>query len=535
MFSNGSSLWLYGGAVTGGPGPSLWLYDGKVANESETQPPIPSNDIWRYDLESSDWSRMPTRGEPIQRLVQGAYLQTRMSKGFYLGGIKTGLSDASYFAHNNPKDYPVQGLLVFDETDETIHNASTVGMNKGGTFFTGFAVHIPSIGNQGVLIGFGGVTVDPGAAAPLNPNFRGYLDPDSHWPMQNISVYDIESQKWHQQQASGDIPSWRSEGCAVVVAAPDRSSHSIYVFGGWGSTSTGQNDGNVYVLSMSSFTWIRVTLDTDQRSLHKCHLMGNHHMLVVGGTKPDGQNYQPDGVLGCDTDAKFSQGLGIFSLNNHTWTTDYDPGPGADHYQIHPSISKVIGGNATGGATKRTPDAGFSSVDLRKLMSSNQPSPDAPMTNITAPNIEPSAPQKPKSSLPLSKGVIAGIVVGATIIAFIIAIVFYLIHRRRHSHQKESTPTDRSISRPSHPVVFNEVFAAPAGQELRGGTLEDSLAKMYRSHEVPNTTEIHEMPTLSTSHELPALPRGQAAKIPLPKTLHPAFTDEKKRKGRGAR
>ncbi|KAL8653434.1 MAG: hypothetical protein Q9226_003852 [Calogaya cf. arnoldii] len=520
IFSNDSSLWLYGGEVS-------------QSGELKTEPPIPPNYIWRYDWGSSDWSRVTSSGEPVQRLITGPYTKASDSRTYYLGGQKSANSDALFKKEAGSQHYAVGGLLTFDGSDRSFQNVSTGGLNKAGTMFAGFLTFIPSVGSQGVLVAFGGVTLDPGADTSFQFP-QGYQISDWHWPMQNISVYDIGTQVWHQQQASGDTPSWRYQGCAVAVSAPDGSSHSIYVFGGWGATNTQMNDGNIYVLSIPSLTWIRVTLDIDQRSRHQCHLMGNHHMLVVGGSRPWGTSYQPQGLLGCDIDPKFRQGLGIFSLNNHTWTTDYDPEPGADPYQIHPSISKVIGGNATGGATKRTPDAGFSSVDLRKLMSSNQQSRNASITNTTAPE-PPSTPPKLKSSLPLSKGVIAGIAVGATIGAFIIATVFYLIHHRRQSHQKKSIPTNRSISRPSQPVLFNEAFAAPAGQELRSGTLEDSLAKMYRSHEVPNTAEIHEMPTLSTSHELPALPRGQATKIPLPNTLHPAFTDEKKSKGRGVR
>lgn len=156
------------------------------------------------------------------------------------------------------------------------------------------------------------------------------------------------------------------------------------------------------------------------------------------------------------------------------------------------------------------------------------------MTNTTAPE-PPSAPQKPKSSLPLSKGAIAGTVVGVTISALIIAIVLYLIHHHRRSHRKESTPTDRSISRPLQPVLLNEIYAGPAGHELRSGTFEDNLAKMYQGHEAPNTAEIHEMPIPSMSHELPALQGSQAAKIPPPDTLHPALVDGNRGDGRGIR
>ncbi len=375
----------------------------------------------------------------------------------------------------------------------------------------------------GVLVAFGGITSDAGASwGGLKENTES-----NFLPLQDISVYDIETQRWYQQRASGDIPSGRYDGCAVAATASDGSSHSIYVFGGWGSPVTQRTDGNVYVLSIPSFTWIRVTLDTDQRSGHNCHLMGNHHMLVVGGCLPTGPNGRPGGVEGCDTGPKFSQGLGIFSLNSHTWTTDYDPGAGANHYQVHASISKVIGGTETGGATKRAPNVGFSSDDLRKLMSSNQPNSNASVTNTTV-SEPPNAQQKPKSSRPLSKGAIAGTVVGVTISALILGIILYLICHHRQSHRKESSTIDRSILRPWQPVLFNEIDAAPAGHELRSGTLEDNRAKMWQRQEVSDAAEIYEMPTRSRSHELPALPGSQTA---TPDPLHSALADGKKGPG----
>lgn len=82
------------------------------------------------------------------------------------------------------------------------------------------------------------------------------------------------------------------------------------------------------------FTWIRVTLDADQRSEHTYHLMGNHHMLVVGGIQRFEEDPRPEGVLGCDNNPKFKQGLGVFFLNTHSWATNYDPGSGAAPYRI---------------------------------------------------------------------------------------------------------------------------------------------------------------------------------------------------------
>ncbi|KAI4218187.1 MAG: hypothetical protein L6R36_009085 [Xanthoria steineri] len=512
IFSNGSSLWLYGGSIN------------RLPNASQEVPP---NGIWRYDLGSSDWSRAAPSGEPVQRLVKGSNIDASLSRAYYLGGTKDPYSDPAFLSTRDAEPYAVQGLLTFDKFNQSFQNVSTVGMNNAGTMIFGFMTSISSIGSQGVLVAFGGITSDVGASwGGLKENT------DSNFLLlQDISVYDIETQRWHQQRASGDIPSGRFDGCAVAATASDGSSHSIYVFGGWGSPVTQRTDGNVYVLSIPSFTWIRVTLDTDPRNGHKCHLMGTHHMLVVGGCLPTGFNGRPDrGVEDCDTGPKFSQGLGIFSLNSHTWTTDYDPGAGANPYQVHASISKVIGGTETGGATKRTPDVGFSSDDLRKLMSSNQQNSNGSVTNTTV-SEPPNAQPKPKSSRPLSKGAIAGAVVGVTVGALILGIVLYLICHHRQSHRKESSTIDRSISRPWQPVLFNEIDAAPVGHELRSGTLDDNCAKMWQRQEVSDAAQIYEMATRSRSHELPAHPGSQTAKILPPDTLHPGLADGKKGPG----
>lgn len=45
--------------------------------------------------------------------------------------------------------------------------------------------------------------------------------------MEYISIYDITIDKWHAQQSSGDIPTWRMSGCSVVIPVQDLSSFSM--------------------------------------------------------------------------------------------------------------------------------------------------------------------------------------------------------------------------------------------------------------------------------------------------------------------
>ncbi|KAL9591761.1 MAG: hypothetical protein Q9179_007398, partial [Wetmoreana sp. 5 TL-2023] len=489
IFSNGSSLWLYGGVVSQAP---------------KNEPVIPPNGIWRYDIAASQWSQPSAGGDPVQRLFRGTSIQAGNSGAFYLGGAKSPLGDAVFHAEKDAKDqYLVQGLLKFDEYKQTFNNISTIGLNQKGTVSDSYLSYIKAFGSQGVLVAFGGITIVPGK----NVNYGNVdrEDPRIQFSMQNITVYDIASHSWYQQQATGDIPSWRYMGCAVAVSAADQSSHSIYVFGGW---TSGAADGNVYVLSIPSFTWIRVTRDTDPRWRHKCHLISNNHMLVVGGQRPQVDSPLELGILGCDNNPNFSQGLGIFSLNNHTWTTTYDPVVGATPYQIHPSISDAIGGNITGGATKRSPDQGFSSDALRELLGMAKPSVSgiSPSPPILTTSIDNTA--RPHASRTINTGAIAGIVVGSVIFTILsLGFIWFSLSRRRRYLQRLSLDNkSNEQTGPANPPlnIPVEADAGPAGLELRSRREDELVARVYRSHEVHNATERYELPFATQEHAMPS-------------------------------
>lgn len=105
---------------------------------------------------------------------------------------------------------------------------------------------------------------------------------------------------------------------------------------------TAVSDGDVYVLSVPSFQWVRVHEAADIRIKHKCQLAGKHTMLMIGGTVPrDTREYEPI-EINCDSDT-FANGVGIFDLRSHTWLSNYDAEDDED-YTINSDISDVIGG-----------------------------------------------------------------------------------------------------------------------------------------------------------------------------------------------
>jgi len=114
-----------------------------------------------------------------------------------------------------------------------------------------------------------------------------------------------------------------------------------YVFGGVESAMA-ESDGNVYVLSLPSFRWIRISDGSQARIKLKCQLLGKHTMLTVGGTVPvDGRVYEPE-PADCDS-GQFANGLGIFDLRTHAWLTRYNATDDGD-YLVSSRISDVIGG-----------------------------------------------------------------------------------------------------------------------------------------------------------------------------------------------
>ena len=226
--------------------------------------------------------------------------------------------------------------------------------------------------------------------------------------------------------------------------------------------------------------------------------MGANTMLVVGGIKPSFDDPQPQDARGCDDSSKFAQGLGMFSLNSHNWTTEYDPVVGAVPYVVHPSISEVIGGDENGGATLQTPATGFSQKALGELLGAR-----------TEPNSSSSEP-RPNSASVLPASAIAAIAIGGVlcIAIFIGAFTYTCIKRRRRLQgQDEVRQWPPHISPPiSHELppqmkYYSELQTIAPRAELRGGPHDDTYATKFTARalvgEQSNTVE------MSTHVELP--------------------------------
>ena len=310
-----------------------------------------------------------------------------------------------------------------------------------------------------------------------------------HSSLDKISVYDIGTHQWYQQAASGDIPSWRYIGCSVTVSALDHSSHSIYIFGGWGDSAEA-SDGNVYVLSIPSFQWIRVNEDSSLRARPQCVLVGANTMLVVGGIQPNGNDLQPFDASGCVTSQMFSNGLGMFSLNLHTWSSNYEPLEASAFYKVHPAISKVIGGTENGNATVRTPVGGFSQQALGTLLGAQEvsnatPPKTSPMTT-PIPSLTPSPTTATTGSAGggkkgLGRSAIAGTCVAVGFVTILVLLVFYLKWCRGPQRKPALSELPASIGK------VPELSAAHNFPELPPPSPAELLEPRTGTHELGST------------------------------------------------
>ncbi|KAI9884597.1 MAG: hypothetical protein M1823_003617 [Watsoniomyces obsoletus] len=442
----------------------LIFFGGALGNTPANPKVPPPQGSWRYSLMSKSWTKTGFRGQRVQRIHVGSTVRSSKGVGFYLGGSISPRSDPIYNAVKDAPTYIVSGLVRLDEEQLSFTNESTVGMNPTGTITAGHAALIETLGREGVLIAFGGITAPPGTRVGFAS--VDVVDDNVHNAMDMISVYDIANKKWYRQPATGDVPRWRYTGCAVAVSAPDQSSHSIYLFGGWGGSES-NSDGNVYVLSIPSFRWIKVAEAGTLRNKHTCHVVGKHTMLVVGGVRPTNRRVWGDSPDTCDdSSGPFAQGLGIFNLRNHTWLNTFDASDQSE-YELSSSITDVIGGTARGNATLTEPAKGFNETEFATLMGIKaklvtNTTPSSPSSSSSSSAVPASASsnnnnQKKKKSSQ-KPGRTIGIAVSATVaVASALGIVIFLLMRRRNT-KKEQTQGENMTS---DSVSITEYYSQP--------------------------------------------------------------------------
>jgi len=376
--------------------------------------------MWTYDVLLNQWNTTETIGEKNpQRVSYGAGTQVESrGLGFYFGGW---LSNKTTPGWTGPP-MATSGLMRFDMSTGDLQN--TTGPDDIGRA-EGQLVFLP-VSDSGVLVYFGGI----------EDSYRnGSFDAAN---MSTIHVYDMASSKWYTQTASGDIPDTRRQFCADVTWPDDQSSFNIYLYGGYGFEKAAAYD-DVYILSLPSFTWIKVFSSDDVPSQvgHggcSANVVNHAQMLVIGGWFP----------LYDKCDAPEGQGqhnmvLGYNGGDSKLWDKF---SPQLDDYVVPSPIIAAVGGGPTGGATKTSP-ATWGHPDLATYYTLKPT-----FTARSATRSLPSATESASAGSSKKSNVAAiagGTVGGLAALIVLLCLILFCLHRRKKSLKKNEAETPSSL------------------------------------------------------------------------------------------
>jgi hypothetical protein len=349
-------------------------------------------------------------------------------------------------------------------------------------------VWIP-VSSQGVLIAIGGLTKL--ALWEWSIDLTSSEHSSSVDFMTSLPVYDIASRTWFIQNTTGEPPSQRARFCSIMTNATDSSSFEIYIYGGTNGTSTGTSLGDIWVLSVPSFTWTRVYNGdiTHSRDSHACVRPYPDRMFAVGG-----QNSGNPSEFNCTYST-----IDVFNLTDLTWMDAYDPSNHAE-YQIPSAVASNI---------KATPTAPGMNPTLLSLF--QQPYSKYITTYYpyatAGPSLSPSPSPSPSPSRKSNHlGAILGSVLGA--LGFFVIILAIWCFRppkpgKRSLIQSWINKADISVTTDA---TLYEVDAGSPRAEAGGSERYEMLVPSPGSPGEPV-----EMPTPYHSREHPTHPRDSAA------------------------
>ncbi|KAH7074813.1 hypothetical protein BKA63DRAFT_321944 [Paraphoma chrysanthemicola] len=395
----------------------FYLFGGEYSNSSVQS----FSGLWFYDTLNNKWDRATSDGSQAQISwpAFGATAITDEGMAYYYGGY---LSNRSVSGWTGPP-LMLNSLARYDMNKRTWSNR-TDGIPRA----EGALQYIPA-GDRGMLIYFGGVETSTG----------GFV---SYSNMSQIQVYDIANTRWYTQSATGDVPRARRGFCSGIVWAKDRSSYNIYIYGG--ILQDGTAVGDVYILSLPSFTWIPYWEAPGKmwfggKAWATCSVIQNSQMIVMSGF------YTNVTRNACDKPEIGGQStlmLGQESLERGGVWRGLEAN--ITEYRVPSNITAVIGGNTEGKASVTAPAAGWATADLSNVFNRPYSAVSRVATRSVPASSTPTTSQSPSGGSSTNVGAIAGGVVGGVVVlAAICTLAFCCLRSRR---RKRAAQTDGNFA-----------------------------------------------------------------------------------------
>ena len=387
----------------------------------------------------------------VSRYVSGGAAVSAPSEnlGFYFGGLRAASFGPIYQSPSRANaslnaDVDSRTLIKLDMTSATGATEKWTNETLPPTVpgrASAELVWVP-ISDKGILVAIGGVT-SPYYASINQTNsaaVNALSKEQSVKFLSNVSVYDIASKTWYEQETSNAPTTPLAQGCTVLASSDDGSTHNIYWYGGFDGLHPMQPfSDEVWVLSLPTFTWVQLPSGkaSHARAGHRCFKPYPDQMIVIGGYSAlTGQ--QPE----CVEDGIIQ----IFNLRSATWINEYNPTV-HEPYTVPPVVANAIG-------TRRVPTAGFA-PGLTTVMGTKYdnnkiknyfPYNLAPVENTTHPLL-PSPTVKPSSKTPSYLAPVLGVVLGLFFVTLVILGILLWRRRRylqsvRNGTQSESDTVD---------------------------------------------------------------------------------------------
>ncbi|KAG0638423.1 hypothetical protein HOY80DRAFT_1078467 [Tuber brumale] len=403
--------------------------------QGKRDPPI-QDKKWQYDIATRRWTNVDIKLRNWFQTNTSRRISSSMTtwipslkKGFLFGGTffsvnETSLEVTALEEHN--------GLITYDQVTDTWKNETTSfgGISEGGL------VHI-SMATDETLVQLGG-------RSKWSTRIR---------PFSEIRIYSTNQSKWYTQDLPSGalVPAPRFAFCTTLKSASDGSSHQIYIMGGLEARTSvdamgGATGTSIWVLSIPSLEWAQLPVmskttasDPRARISPKCQVIGEHYIFYYGGRNA------VDGFTTAICDKQANAAF-LFDVNTLTWTDKFTPNEGT--YEIPTEVVGLIGGNKTGGSTKKEPAHGWTDPSLEIIMTLK--------TTTPRHNSPPPAPLPPTPPPPEPKvGAIAGGTVAGIVTVALALVGAMMLHRRRQKRRSQ-LPPNRIKPSTSHDVSLEE-------------------------------------------------------------------------------
>lgn len=322
--------------------------------------------------------------------------------------------------------------------------------------------------------------------------------------MSTVAVYDIDSGFWYMQPTNGMAPSALTQGCAVAASSQDGSSHNIYWYGGFDGINGDSPDAfsdDVWILSIPSFMWMRVTPGNSghARAGHRCIKPYPDQMMVIGGyTAMTGDAFS------CLNNSIIQ----LYNLSSTSWIDSYDPAVWSN-YTVPEMIYNMIGGGPLGGATEMSPSSGaWANTSMAPIFGTGYdmskvknwyPYAIQSKANTTRGTVPVSTSQS-SSGLPSWVAPVLGVVLGLIVLS-VIAIAFILWKRRKFLRaQSESGTGSSEVSR-------HRIMSWVRGADVKAATVtsEDVPSSPYDDVD-SNTTAQHTIVSEAGGNQVHEMP-----------------------------